>query len=155
VLAWDPSDTTLASYIAQFPDSNATTDEANTSVALLQTGEYNLTPTELATYDADLAAINPELPYLFTNEGIVTDPAYVAYTGTGPLDPTYGGYDPNLVAGDLFTLFTNGETNYTALSNLDTLSFLSDPVPGATDLGGGAVSLLPMDLMDIMSLGLM
>jgi hypothetical protein len=155
VLAWNPSDTELANYVAQFPDSNATADEANTSVALLQTGEYNLTPAELATYDADLSAINPELPYLFTNEGIVTDPAYLAYTGSGPLDPTYGGYDPNLVGGDLVTLLTNGETNYSALSNIDTLSFLSDPVPGALDFGGGAASLLPMDLLDMLTFGAM
>lgn len=88
-------------------------------------------------------------------DGVVTDPAYLAYTGNGPLDPTHGGYNPNLVAGDLVTLFTNGETNYSALSNLSTLEFLSDPVPGAADFGGGAASLLPMDLLDIFTLGAM
>jgi hypothetical protein len=95
VLAWDPSNTTIQQWLNQYPDNNATTGEVADSVALLQTGMYNLTPTELATYDADLASINPELPYLFTNAGIVTDPNYeaiaqaVAQGTTQPaLDPT-------------------------------------------------------------------
>ena len=141
----------------RYPDNNATIGEVRTSVALLQTGEYNLSSTELATYDADLAAINPELPYLFTNDGIVTDPNYLAIADgtTTTLDPTYGGYNPYLVGDDLLTLLTNNETNYTALSNPDTLSFLSDPVPGALDFGGGATSLLPMDLLNMLTLGIM
>ena len=157
VLAMNPSDTELANYISSFPDSNATSTEAEESVALLQTGIYNLTPAELATYDADLAAINPELPYLYTNAGIVTDPNYVAFGDgtTTTFDPTYGGYDDNLVASDLLTLFTNGETNDTALSNINTWWFLLDPTAAssaaatgagtsaATDLGTAANSLDP------------
>jgi hypothetical protein len=157
VLAWDPSNTTIQEWLDNYPDSNATITEAEDSVALLQTGEFNLTPEQLATYDADLAAINPELPYLFTNAGIVTDPNYLAFTDgtTTTFDPTYGGYNPFPIAGDLLTLLTNNETNYTALSNLDTLWFLVDPAPGALDLGGGAASLLPLDLLDIFTLGMM
>ena len=154
-MAWDPSNTTIQQWLADYPDNNATTNEANDAVALLQAGEYNLTPTELATYDADLASINPELPNLFTNVGIVTDPAHEAYSGTGAVDPTYGGYDPNLVAGDLLTLLTNNDTNYSALSNLDTLWFLSDPAPGALDFGAGGAALLPLDLLNMATLGLM
>jgi hypothetical protein len=142
VLAMNPSDTELANYINDFPDSNGTTTEAELSVALLQTGIYNLTPTELATYDADLAAINPELPYLYTNAGIVTDPNYVAFGDgtTSTFDPTYGGYDPNLVASDLLTLLTNNDTNYTALSNIDTLWFLADPVSASAAASNGTAS---------------
>jgi hypothetical protein len=156
ILAWDPSNTTIQEWLANYPDNNPTTGEVADSIALLQTGEYNLTPEQVATYDADLAAINPELPNLFTNGGIVTDPNYLAIAdGTATtLDPTYGGYNPNLVGEDLLTLLTNNETNYTALSNLDTLWFLVDPAPGA-DLGGGAASLLPLDLLNIATLGLM
>jgi hypothetical protein len=157
ILAWDPSNTTIQDWLDEYPDNNATSTEAEDAVALLQTGEYNLTPDQLATYDADLAAINPELPYLFTNDGIVTDPNYLAFTDgtTTTFDPTYGGWDPNLVAGDLLTLFTNNEWNYSALSNIDTLWFLADPAPGAFDLGSGAASLLPMDLLNMVTLGLM
>lgn len=161
VLNWDPSNATIQEWLAAYPDNNATTTEAEDAVALLQTGEYNLTATQLGTYDTDLAAINPELPYLFTNAGVVTDPNYLAVAdsqGTDSpvsFDPTYGGYDPNLVGGDLLTLLTNNETNYAALSNPDTLSFLADPAPGALDLGGGGASLLPLDLLDIGTLGIM
>jgi hypothetical protein len=134
ILNLDPSNTTIQEWLANVPDSNATVAEEEASVALLQTGEYNLTPAELATYDADLAAINPELPYLFTNGGIVTDPNYVAFADgtTTTFDPTYGGYNPWLVGSDLLTLLTNNETNYTALSNLDTLWFLADPAPASS-----------------------
>jgi hypothetical protein len=133
VLAWDPSNTTIQEWLNNYPDSNATTLQSELAVALLQTGMYNLTPTELATYDADLASINPELPYLYTNAGIVTDPNYVAFANDPSVgfDPVYGGYNPNLVAGDLLTLMTNNETNWSALSNINTLWFLADPVPAA------------------------
>ena len=86
ILAWDPTNTTIQEWLTS-TDSTATTTEAEDSVALLQTGYYNLTPDQLATYDADLAAINPELPYLFTNDGIVTDPNYLAF-GTAPRRPS-------------------------------------------------------------------
>ena len=54
--------------------------EINDAVALLQTGAYNFSPTELAQVDTALGNINPELPALFTNEGILTDPNYLTYT---------------------------------------------------------------------------
>jgi hypothetical protein len=114
VLAWDPTNTSLSDYVTSFSENlenNATQDEINDAIALLQTGEYNFSPTELAQVDQALANINPELPYLYTNDGIITDPAYLAYDGTGPLDATYGGYDPNLVSGDLVTLFEDAGTN--------------------------------------------
>ena len=134
ILAWDPSNTTIQTWLNNFPDNNATITQAEDAVALLQTGIYNLTPAELATYDSDLAAINPELPYLFTNAGIVTDPNYVAFADgtTTTFDPTYGGYNPGLVAGDLLTLMTNNQTNLSELANPNVLSFLADPVAAAS-----------------------
>ena len=129
-----------------YPDNNATLAESQASVALLQTGEYNLTAAQLAQYDADLNAINPELPALFTNDGIVTDPNYVAYsdalvnnTTLPAFDPVYGGYDPNLVGSDLLTLLTNNDWNFSSLSDPNTVSFLLDPAQGDPGLGAAAV----------------
>ena len=108
-----------------------TVDQINASIALLQTGTYNFSPEQLAEVDQALYNINPELPALYTNAGIITDPNYLAYvsdpTTTTPLVGEYGGYnywlegtdflkvleaagsnpvDPTLSA-DLQTLFTN------------------------------------------------
>jgi hypothetical protein len=145
VLAWDPSNTTIQEWITNYPDNNATTVQAEDAVALLQTGVYNLTPEQLATYDADLAAINPELPYLFTNEGIVTDPNYLAFTDgtTTTFDPTYGGYDPNLIGQDLLTLLTNNEWNYSSLENVNTVGFLLDPAQGDPILSAASAATDP------------
>jgi hypothetical protein len=133
ILAMDPSNTNIAQYVADFPDNNASTVEAEDSVALLQTGDYNLSYDNLLNYDALLAQINPELPVLFTNSGIVTDPNYVAFGDgtTTVFDPTYGGYNPYAEFNDYYALLTNNEWNYTALaadfSNANTLGYLFDP----------------------------
>ena len=66
----------MSDFAAQ---NNATQPEINDSVALLQTGTYNFSPTELAQVDAALGNINPELPALYTNGGILTDPNYLTY----------------------------------------------------------------------------
>jgi hypothetical protein len=139
ILAWDPSNTTIQDWLTS-DDSAATTTEAEDSVALLQTGDYNLTPDQLATYDADLTAINPELPYLFTNDGIVTDPNYLAFGDgtTTTFDPTYGGYDPNLVGQDYLTLLTNNDWNFSSLDNVNTVGFLLDPAQGDPGLSAAA-----------------
>ena len=140
ILAWDPSNTTVAQWVADFPDNNATTVESEDAVALLQTGQYNLTPDQLATYDADLTAINPELPALLTNDGIVTDPNYLAFADgtTTTFDPTYGGYDPILVIQDLQTLLTNNDWNFSSLDNVNTVGFLLDPAEGDPGLSAAA-----------------
>jgi hypothetical protein len=128
VLAWDPTNSTLSTYVGEFAanlENNATIDETNDAIALLQTGSYNFTPTELAQVDTALGNINPELPILFTNDGIITDPAYEAYTGTGALTPEFGGYDPNLVGTDLVTLFQDSlssPTDPTLSADLSTLA---------------------------------
>jgi hypothetical protein len=139
----DPSNTTLANWVADYNISptlvnEPTPDQVNASVALLQTGIYNLTPTELAHVDTGLGSINAELPQLLTNAGVYTDPAYEAYTGTGPLDPTYGGYDPQLVFNDLITMFGT-PTNLSQLGNPALLLFLADPVTSPDPYNGGMV----------------
>jgi len=149
ILAWDPSNTTIQTYLSSSAtDSTATQAETYDAIALLQTGYYNLTPDQLATYDADLAAINPELPALFTNDGIVTDPNYLAYAAdpkTTTFDPTYGGYDPNLDGQDLLTLLTNNDWNFTSLGNANTVGFLLDPAQGDPGLTGAAASASSLD----------
>jgi hypothetical protein len=135
----DPSNTTLAEWVSNYNDpalgpasvNEPTVDQINASIALLQTGTYNFSPEQLAEVDQALYNINPELPALYTNAGIITDPNYLAYvsdpTTTTPLVGEYGGYnywlegtdflkvleaagsnpvDPTLSA-DLQTLFTN------------------------------------------------
>lgn len=146
ILAWDPTNTTIQEWLTS-TDSTATTTEAEDSVALLQTGDYNLTYDNLVNYDAMLAQINPELPNLLTNEGIITDPNYVAFGDgtTSTFDPVYGGYNPNLVDQDLLTLFTNNDWNYSALSadlsNPSTAFYLFDPASGnPAEAGASAVS---------------
>src|SRR5271156_1831054 len=145
----DPSNTTLQTWLAEFAAGTAawpTESQSDETIALLQAGLYGLTPEQLATVDADLASINPELPALFTNDGILTDPGYLAYTvataspTTGPtttaiFDPVYGGRDDNLVPQDLLTLLTNNDTNVNALSEPGVLLALLYPAAIVTDPG--------------------
>ena len=155
ILALDPSNANIAQWVAAYPDNNATTLQAEESVALLQTGEYNLSYENLLNYDALLAQINPELPVLFTNSGIVTDPNYVAFVdGTAAFNPTYGGYNPYAELGDYYNLLTNNEWNYTALandfSNPATLYYLFDPASqnvttGALSAASAASTLSGLD----------
>jgi len=113
-----------------------TTDQEWDSIALLQTGFFNLNPTQLATVDADLAKINPELPALFTNAGILTDPQYLTWltdpSAVGSLctDTScglYGGLDPSLILPDLIKLF---DPSFAAAgsSELSTTLGLFDPM---------------------------
>jgi hypothetical protein len=154
----DPSNTTLQTWLADYAAGTAavpTQTQIDETVALLQVGAYNLTPDQLATVDADLASINPELPVLFTNAGILTDPGYLAFTDavantTGPtttavFDPVYGGDNFPLVGQDLLTLLTNNATNLDALSQSGPLLSLVDPAlivgdPGAFSAGAAATS---------------
>src|SRR5277367_5820578 len=136
----DPSNTTLQTWLAEFAAGTAaapTQSQIDETTALLQTGEYNLTPDQLATVDADLASINPELPALYTNAGILTDPGYLAFTDgtTATFDPVYGGDNLNLVAQDYVTLLTNNDTNVNALSDPSVLLALLVPGLIATDPG--------------------
>jgi hypothetical protein len=145
----DPSNTTLQTWLTDYANGtsdNPTPSQVDEAIALLQTGEYNLTPDQLATVDADLASINPELPALYTNAGIVTDPGYLAYTDatantatgattTATFAPVYGGSNLLLVPQDLLTLLTNNETNVNALSDPGVLLALLAPGAIVTDPG--------------------
>ena len=128
-----------------------TQDQINNSIALLQTGSYNFSPTELAQVDEALARINPELPFLYTNDGIITDPNYLSYVS----DPTthvglvgeFGGYDPNLVGTDFLTLIQDAGTNPvdpTLSADLQLLltdfTFAGDPAALQAVLDGGTVT---------------
>jgi hypothetical protein len=145
----DPTNTTLGTWVTDYATNPALVNEptqpqVDASVALLQTGIYNLDAQELADVDQGLASINPELPYLYTNAGYFTDPAYLAYGNsdtevTTPLDPVYGGYNPMLVGQDLLTLLTNNDTNFSQLSNPDLIWFLSDPLTSPDPYNGGVV----------------
>ena len=158
VLAWDPTNSTLASYVNDFAaQNNATQPEINDAVALLQTGSYNFSPTELAQVDAALANINPELPALYTNEGILTDPNYLTYlsdpsdpdlyNSSGQLIGEYGGYNYTLVGDDLVKFFQDsfdGHTDPTLAADLQTLAtdftFPGDPANLAALLAGDPVA---------------
>jgi hypothetical protein len=151
----DPSNETLANWVTLYNQDPAlvnmpTQPQIDASVALLQTGIYNLDAQTLGDVDKVLTDINPELPYLFTNAGYYTDPAYLAYgqpvdTGIIPpdsLDPTYGGYNPMLVFNDLLTLATNNEWNGDAATP-EALWFLAAPLTSPdpyADAAGGAAS---------------
>jgi hypothetical protein len=144
----DPSNTTLQTWLAEYAAGTAaepTQSQIDETTALLQTGEYNLTPDQLATIDADLASINPELPALYTNAGILTDPGYLAFTDgtTATFDPVYGGDNLNLVGQDYLTLLTNNDTNLNALSDPSVLLALL--VPGLIVLDPGAFSAAAAD----------
>jgi hypothetical protein len=96
-----------------YPDNNATPDQIAAAIALLQTGIFNLTPDQLDGAIGQLDAINPALPALAVNSGILTDPGYLAYV-TDPgsaFDPVYGGYNPALILPDILQLFGIGASS--------------------------------------------
>ena len=161
----DPSNTTLQTWLTDYATGMAnepTQSQIYESIAMLQVGEYNLNETQLATVDADLAKLNPELPFLYTNNGVLTDPGYLAYTDatastttgattTATFDPVYGGNDIYAVPEDLLKLLTNNEWNFNALSDPGVATavtapglIVSDPgafSAGATDPGSLAGGL--------------
>ncbi len=92
---------------ADIPNNNATPDQVNAAIALLQTGMFNLTPDQLDGVIGQLEDINPALPALAVNAGFITDPGYLDFV-TDPgteFDPVYGGYNPALVWPDILQLF--------------------------------------------------
>jgi hypothetical protein len=158
VLNLNPNNASLASYVSDFAaQNNATQPEINDAIALLQTGSYNFSPTELAQVDTALGNINAELPALYTNAGVLTDPNYLTYlsdptaagitNSSGELVGAYGGYNPLAVPGDLVTLFNDSVSNPvdpTLTADLNTLvtdfSLPGDPSALAALLGEGAAS---------------
>jgi hypothetical protein len=157
----DPTNTTIQTWLTDFaadPTSvnEPSQSEINAAVALLQTGSYNFSPTELAQVDQALANINPELPALLTNGGILTDPNYLTYLTdpssvtnptTGVLESVYGGYNPWLEGNDLLILLQDAGSNPvdpTLLTDLNTVltdtSFPGDPSALAALFGDSAAS---------------
>jgi hypothetical protein len=92
---------------AEFPNNNATPDQVATSIALLQTGIFNLTPEQLGGALTQLEEINPALPALAVNAGFLTDPGYLAFVNDpgSEFEPVYGGWNPALVWPGLLELF--------------------------------------------------
>lgn len=130
-----PGNTAIQTWLTDYANGTAnepTPVQIDTSIAEYQVGDYNLTPTELATVDTDLANINPELPFLLTNAGVYTDPGYLAYTdgASTTFGSVYGGYNPSLELQDLQTLLTNNEWNFNALAA--DAGFLLDPAAAAS-----------------------
>jgi hypothetical protein len=123
-----------------FPDNNATPDQISAGIALLQTGIFNLTPDQLDEAIGQLDAINPALPALAVNAGILTDPGYLAFiTDPGTeFDPVYGGWNPALVLPDILQLFGIG-------AGASDVSQLIDPA-AATDGLDAAMAATSMDL---------
>jgi hypothetical protein len=93
--------------------NNATLDQAEHSIALLQTGFFNLSPDTLQSVDQTLANINPELPNLLTNAGFITDPGYLSFLNDpgSAFDPVYGGYDPGLALSDLWNMLVGSDVH--------------------------------------------
>jgi hypothetical protein len=131
----DPNDSnpTIQAWLAgvdgtsAYPDNNATPEQIAASIALLQTGIYNLTPEQLDEAIGQLDAINPGLPALAVNAGILTDPGYLAYvTEPGTVfEPVYGGYNPALILPDILQLLGIG-------AGPSDVSQLVDPAAAAT-----------------------
>lgn len=93
--------------VSDFPNNNATPDQIAASIALLQTGMFNLTPAQLDGVIGQLEDINPVLPTLAVNAGFITDPGYLDFV-TNPgteFAPVYGGWNPALVLPDILQLF--------------------------------------------------
>jgi len=169
----DPTNTTIQTWLTDFaadPTSvnEPSQSEINAAVALLQTGSYNFSPTELAQVDQALANINPELPALLTNGGILTDPNYLTYLTdpssvtnptTGVLETVYGGYNPWLEGNDLLILLQDAGSNPvdpTLLTDLNTVltdtSFPGDPSALAALFGAAATDpTLSTDLSTLLA----
>jgi hypothetical protein len=97
----------LAAVAGGYANIPTTTDIEYTQ-ALLDTGAFTFTPAEETSIIDSLTAINPELPNLVVNAGLLTDPGYLAVSPgvvADPPLPEYGGLDPQLILPDLLALF--------------------------------------------------
>jgi len=113
----------VAGGYANVPTQTDITD----TVALLDTGAFTFTPAEETSIIDSLTAINPELPNLVINAGLLTDPGYLAVSpGVVATDPIaqYGGLNPTLILPDLQALFGGSSTS--AAAALDPTAFSAD-----------------------------
>lgn len=82
-----------------------TADQVQAMVAGLQVGMFTLDPTTTREIDDFLATINPQLPYIATHNGTLTDPAFAGWNGELPVPtPEYGGVDPSALWYDYLTV---------------------------------------------------
>lgn len=138
--------TAVAGGYSNIPTS---TDIADTQ-ALLDTGAFTFTPAEETSIIDSLTAINPELPNLVINAGLLTDPGYLPVSpGVLATDPTavYGGLNPSLVLPDLAQLF-GGSAAASTLGQPFDLAAL-DPSSLSADLAGIFGANLAPDLTSI------
>ena len=79
-----------------------TQDQINNSIALLQTGDLQLQPDRAGRSRRGAGQNQPELPFLYTNDGIITDPTTSHYVSDprrppGSLDRGLRRLQPDLV----------------------------------------------------------
>ncbi len=106
------------------------------TVGLLDTGLFTFTPETEDSIIASLTAINPELPNLVINAGLLTDPGYLAVSPGMVADPPlaeFGGLNPQLILPDLLALFGGG-------SAAADFGQIFDPGAAASALDPGAFS---------------
>jgi hypothetical protein len=108
------------------------------TMALLDTGLFTFTPGTEDSIINTLSEINPELPNLVINAGLLTDPGYLAVSpGELSPDPTavYGGLDPNLLVPDLLQILGGtSATDFSQAFDPTTVTGVVDPTVLSTDL---------------------
>jgi hypothetical protein len=125
---------------AEFPNNNATPDQVAASIALLQTGIFNLTPEQLDGALAQLEELNPALPALAVNAGFLTDPGYLAFINEpgSAFEPVYGGWNPASVLPDILALF-GIDTGSSGVSELVDPGAAADGIDAAMSLDWSAL----------------
>jgi hypothetical protein len=147
---------------AEFPNNNATPDQIAASIALLQTGIFNLTPEQLDGALAQLEEINPALPALAVNAGFLTDPGYLAFINEpgSAFEPVYGGWNPALVLPGILDLLgidtgSSGVSELVDPAALDLSALSAGFDPSSFDLsalfGGFDPSSMSLDLGELFS----
>jgi hypothetical protein len=147
---------------AEFANNNATPDQVAASIALLQTGTFNLTPEQLDGALAQLEEINPALPALAVNAGFLTDPGYLAFINEpgSAFEPVYGGWNPALVLPGILDLFgidtgSSGVSELVDPASLDLSALLGGFDPASFDpsalFGGFDPAAMSLDLGELFS----
>lgn len=116
----------LAAVAGGYSNAPTQTDILYTQ-ALLDTGAFTFTPATEDSILSTLSGINPELPNLVVNAGLLTDPGYLVVSPgmlTSPPLAEYGGLNPNLILPDLQALFGGSSTS--AAAALDPTAFSAD-----------------------------
>ncbi len=120
------------------------------TVGLLDTGLFTFTPDQETSIIDSLAEINPTLPNLAINAGLLTDPGYLAVSPGVVADPPlaeFGGLDPQLIVPDLLQIF-GGSAATADVSQMFDVSAL-DPSALSADLAALFGANLAPDLTSI------